>query len=421
MINIGTLRPLADHETSAGEAVGQRQFAGLQLSPEQEKVRTEVALRIADKQPRTIFGGYAGTGKSTTLGVIAQDFASKGIQVAYAAPTGKAASVLRRSLGANGVPPGFCGTIHRLIYRPVVNADGSITGWEKADKLACQAIVVDEASMVTKKLADDLASYGIPILYVGDHGQLPPVGEDVGLMAETDLRLETVRRQALTNPIVALSFLIRAGGDWKRYFNEKQGDVLRRVKPTDYMDYCMGLFEGFQNKPMSEDPLIIARTNEQRVALNAAVRIGLNTDKTLVEGERVICLKNAYLNGAFMANGFRGRVSKLNYERNRHMIGANVAFPDEMLALENGRLCSHQFGRSQTFKSLEDVPGGPGIWEEAGCLFDYGYALTCHKAQGSQADHVVVLVDRGRMDEAEWARWLYTAVTRAQNKLSMIF
>lgn len=418
---LGIVRPL-EGEAEA-DATGQRQFADLTPSEEQQAAIDGIVAQVKEQTPVTTLAGYAGTGKSVTAGLLAAIFEDMGLRVAYAAPTGKAAGVLRRSLAANGITPGFCGTCHKLIYKPVFDAVGNITGFQKAERVFFDLIVVDEASMVNSAMAADLMSFRVPILFIGDHGQLPPVGEEVGLMATPDFRLEEVRRQALQNPIVALSFLIRAGGDWKKFVQvsaQKSEDIVH-VTPWGYMDYILQHFDGFQDRSMSEDPLIVARTNQHRNELNHAVRIGLGTAEPLVVGERVINLKNAYLNGALVANGFRGRVSKLNYTRNAHHLGANIVFGDDGIALDNAVMNRYQYGRSATFKGLDEIKGDPRAWDEVGLLFDYGYALTCHKAQGSQADHVIVKADRGQMDDNEWKRWLYTAVTRAQKKLSIIY
>lgn len=419
---LGIVRPLEGDALDA-DASGQRQFANLTLSEEQQIAQNAIVQRVKEKTPVTTLAGFAGTGKSVLTGVLAAIFEDMGLRVAYAAPTGKAAGVLRRSLAANGVNPPFCGTCHRLIYKPSFDAVGNITGWQKAERVFYDLIVVDEASMVNKTMAEDLMSFKVPLLFVGDHGQLPPVGEEVGLMATPDLTLRTVRRQALNNPIIALSFLIRAGGDWKKFVQQtaaKSEEIVHQDR-WSYMDYILGLWDGFQNRPMSEDPLIVTWTNGHRNELNQAVRIGLGTDAPLVVGERVINLKNAYLTGALVANGFRGRVTKLNYARNVNHVGANVVFADEGIALDEGMMNRHQFGQSATFRALDEIKGDPRAWDEVGLLFDYGYALTCHKAQGSQADHVIVKADRGKMDDSEWKRWLYTAATRAQKKLTIIY
>jgi exodeoxyribonuclease-5 len=418
-VSLGTIRKLEVHEVV--ESTGQSQFATLQLSPEQQSAENVLIQRIRSKQPVTVLAGFAGTGKSTLTGFLARKFEDMKLRVAYAAPTGKASGVLRRSLAANGVTPGFCGTTHRLIYKPVIDSAGNVTGWTKTAKIPWDVIVVDEASMLSSELQRDLASFNIPLLYVGDHGQLPPVGEEVGLMSSPHVRLETVLRQALQSPIIALSFLIRAGGDWKKFVAVNKKDELSRLDAWSYLDYCTSLFDGFQTRRDADDPMIVCRTNALRNDINNSIRIGLGLKEKVVVGERVICLKNSYMNESMIANGFRGIVDSLAYARNINHIGANIHFLDEGVALDRALMNTHQFGRSATFKMLDDVPGGPGTWEDAGMLFDYGYALTCHKAQGSQADHAVVKMDRGGMPDDEWRRWAYTATTRAQKKLTLIY
>lgn len=419
-MTLGILRAMDFNEQE--ESDGQRQFADVVLSKEQVSARDAIVKAIRARRPRTVLGGYAGTGKSTLLGHMALHFQhDMRLNVAYAAPTGKAAGVLRRSLGANGVHPGFCGTLHRLIYRPKVDASGNISGWDRVQSLNYDLIVVDEASMVTGQILEDLEEYGIPVIFCGDHGQLPPVGEEVNLMAEPDVRLETVRRQALENPIVALGFLIRAGGDWRKFVEGCKSPEIERVHAHDYMEHILGLFDGFQNRPMSQDPMLVCPTNRQRTDLNRAVRMGLRSDKVLDVGDRVICLKNTYLETGMVANGFRGRVTKIGYARNQNQICGDVLFSDEGLALEQGFMNRHQFGVEQTFKTIDAVPGGPAAWDQVGLLFDYGYALTGHKSQGSQADHAVVFAQRGGMKEDDWRRWLYTTTQRATKKLTLVY
>lgn len=417
---LGILRSLEVSEQEESE--GQRQFADVSLSKEQVVARDAILKAIKSRKPKTVLGGYAGTGKSTLLGTMALMFQHDlKLNVAYAAPTGKAAGVLRRSLAANGVRSGFCGTLHRLIYKPVVDSLGNVTNWDRVQSLGYDLIVVDEASMVTGQILEDLEEYGIPIIFCGDHGQLPPVGEEINLMAEPDVRLETVRRQALENPIVALGFLIRAGGDWKKFVENCQSPEVQRIPSHDYMEYVLGLFDGFQNRPMSQDPMLVCPTNRQRNDLNRAVRMGIKSDQALSLGERVICLKNAYLDSGMMANGFRGRVTKIGYSRNQNHVCGDVLFADEGLALEQGYMNRHQFGLDQTFKTIDSVPGSPSAWDQVGLLFDYGYALTGHKAQGSQVEHAVVFAQRGGMKEDDWRRWLYTSAMRATKQLTLIY
>lgn len=416
----GTLLRLSENETSAEDQVVRSQFANtVELSQEQDAAYKLILQWLSaskvGRKPVFTLGGYAGTGKTTLLGALAADLCRKH-KVAFCAFTGKAASVLERSLKANGVSPSYCGTIHRLIYRPIINSAGDVMGWAPAEELDYDLVVVDEASMVSSSILDDMQEYGIPILAVGDHGQLPPVGEEAGLMQNPDARLETVRRQALDNPVVALSVLIREGGDWRGFVRASADARLQSVSQLESVPYIMDRFDGFVDRSVAEDPLVLCATNKTRVLLNKACRSGLRTEDVLVPNERVICLKNAYLSGMLLANGFRGRITSIGQARTGQHVKANAVFPDQGIELKQGVMVKAQFG-------LESVPYGDSRVTQRmpeGLLFDYGYALTVHKAQGSQAENVILYVERfGAADE--FKRWLYTGVTRCTTNLVLAF
>ena len=100
---------------------------------------------------------------------------------------------------------------------------------------------------------------------------------------------------------------------------------------------------------------------------------------------------------------------------NHHAV---IAFPDDGFRIK-GPVNTHQFNNERTFDDLTKIPGSPGTWSNVGLLFDYGYAMTCHKAQGSSYENVVVCVEYIR-DEDMRRRWLYTAATRAIENLTVI-
>ncbi len=343
------------------------------------------------------------------------------LRVAYATLTGKAAGVLKRSLEASGVRAEYIGTIHRLMYTPLTDEGGAVTGWEKSAVLDFDLIVIDEASMVSTDILVDLQSYRVPILAVGDHGQLSPVGEDAGLMKNPDIRLETVRRQALDNPVVALSVLIRTGGDWRKFVKTCSDPRLQYLSGFGVSDRVRELFSGDAlQRSIADDPMIICGLNKTRQNLNAVARIALKTDRVLVENERVICLKNQYLSSSLLANGFRGKVESVSDSPNPHQIMANVSFQEEELRLVGGRLCKPQFGTEKTFKAFTEVSSMYKAWDDCGILMDYGYAITCHKAQASQASNVLLIVERfGNPDD--FVRWAYTGVTRSSESLIVCF
>jgi exodeoxyribonuclease V len=419
--NLGTL--LYTGVSASTDTDDGRQFTVIDPTDEQQRAIEKVKgwlERVADHEDGLVFvlGGYAGTGKTAVTGILAKDMVRER-RVAFAAPTGMAAAVLRRSLAARGVFPDYCGTIHRLLYRPLQDeATGHVIGWEKKDRLEYDNLVIDEASMLSSEVLDDLVSYRLPILAVGDHGQLPPVGEDVNLMARPNARLEEVHRQALDNPVVAFSVAVRQGADWRAIVRASTDPRLAHVDSFDSTALVMDRFKGFQNRPPTDDPLVICGMNKSRKMLNAAARAGLGPD--LVVGDRVTCLRNQYLSDKLLANGFRGVVRKLGTTRNAHQTVADVNFPDESLDLVDGRLCRQQFGAEKTISKFTEVDGCRS-WEEAGLLFDYGNALTCHRAQGQQRRSVIVLVEDFASTAEEFRRWLYTAASRAVYDLTVMF
>jgi ATP-dependent exoDNAse (exonuclease V) alpha subunit len=141
-----------------------------------------------DNQYKTL-GGYAGTGKTTLIAYLAEVWPS----VAVAALGGKAAHVLRYK-GVDAT------TIHSLIYYPHEDDDGTIRFRRKHNLRDVQTLIIDEASMTNHFLFADLLSFKLPVLFVGDHGQLEPIGPNPGLMAHPDLRLEKIHARRPTTP-----------------------------------------------------------------------------------------------------------------------------------------------------------------------------------------------------------------------------
>lgn len=379
----------------------------MQLSPDQQHAHDAVvAWYRAKSKPLLTLGGYAGTGKTTLTAAIAASLRAqhKKLTVAYVCFTGKAASVLKVKLDrAKALRPGeHCGTIHSLIYKPKYDLHHRIVGWERAPALPADLVVLDEASMVDEVLFKDLAGYGVPILAVGDHGQLPPIKEGFNLMAEPELRLEQIHRQALDNPILKASMLVRNGTpipacNWEDKF----------IKAPDASI--------LQDLPNLRDTLFISGTNRTRVALNHKIRGKLGyTEKGPMVGERVICLKNNRNLGIY--NGMTG-VLKSVKDEGEHHYRTELAM-DGLPGLLRESISKHQFGSLVTLKGGE--PNVPD-WRSLGQLFDWGYAMTAHKAQGSEAAQVVVY------DECDWMkeedlkrRWRYTAYTRASARLIVI-
>ena len=217
----------------------------IKLSPGQKEVLNKTIIWCKKDKSQSesyiTIGGYAGTGKTTLIAVLRKRIAklNKKMKVGFVSYTGKAARVLRNKLKEAQVmlSEDSVGTIHSLIYSPVVNEKEEIIGWKQKEKIDRDLIIIDEASMVDETIWLHLLSYKVPIIVVGDHGQLPPISGSFHLIAEPELELVEIHRQAQDNPIIALSIqarqtgYIRPGtyGNAVRKFNKEDSDAQETI------------------------------------------------------------------------------------------------------------------------------------------------------------------------------------------------
>lgn len=393
------------------------------------------------------------THNSTLIGVIAKSLAASGTpiqKIAFVAFTGKASNVLRQKLTGESVVGGFRGTIHSLIYAtmtkcsvcgrmltefnsayhkdqlwhlengyaPHTSSVGSVV-WERKPSLNGEynLIVIDEASMVNDSLLADLTGYKIPILAVGDHGQLPPVSGVSRLMVNPTVKLEKIHRQAETNDIIRLSRGIRETGGWPQGFSNSPNIhmVLR--------ENLESLLEKLYDENDVADVCMIAYKNAERVRLNEIARrvrykVEHASQLPPQPGDQLICLRNTQRT---IYNGMRGVLRDPGVEPMMdYWYHGTVRFPEDRLEVDGWMLRS-QFNREKTYDKLEETGLKAWGWDSIGMLFDYGYALTGHKAQGSSFKHVIVYHDKPRLVDAEgWQRWLYSSVTRASEHLYLL-
>jgi exodeoxyribonuclease-5 len=167
------------------------------LSPDQSEALKHIGQWYRGKTaPFLTLGGYAGTGKTTLIAYLRQALRQfdEEARVAFCAYTGKASRVLDMRLKDQKVPRrgDSVSTIHSLIYNAESDKSGTVTSWKLKDKLEYDLIIVDEASMVDETIWLDLLSFQIPILAVGDHGQLPPINSRFNLMGNPQIRLERI-------------------------------------------------------------------------------------------------------------------------------------------------------------------------------------------------------------------------------------
>ncbi len=377
----------------------------MNLSPQQDAALLAVSrwLKVAGTgKGGLVFRlfGYAGTGKTTLAKRIADDI---GGGVLFAAFTGKAAQVMRNRGCTNAR------TIHSLIYRPRGEKAEKETGelqpafaLNRASEVRrAKLVIIDECSMVDEALGRDLLSFGTPVLVLGDPGQLPPVksGEGGGgffTEHEPDVMLTEIHRQARENPIIQLAQEVREGGRpaYGRYGDSRvigRGDI-------DAEDV------------LAADQVLVG-INRTRHNYNRRIRALKGFDGVLpAAGDKLVCLRNSSEKG--LLNGGLWRVTSLGAARGTTL---NMLVKSE----DEGPL-----GASAKIRVLKDMfekgpEAVPFDRRRRTDEFDYGYALTVHKAQGSQWDRVM-LFDESFAFRDSRERWLYTAITRAAEQITIV-
>ena len=374
----------------------------MQFAPQQDEALKAVARWLKEgKQPVFRLFGYAGTGKTTLARHFAENVDG---EVLFAAFTGKAAQVLR-SRGATNAR-----TIHSLIYRPrgeeaVEDEETGRTSIapmfsiNRQSPLAKAAlIVIDECSMVDEQLGRDLMSFGTPILVLGDPGQLPPVsGGGFFTDQEPDYLLTEIHRQARDNPIIQLAMHVREGKEIM-YGDYGTAKVISKADVT-------------QDLVLGADQVLVG-TNKTRRRYNKRLRElkGFTVDYPQA-GDKLVCLRNDQVKG--LLNGSLWQV--MTSSRETVKPGINLLIKPEDDDMDRGA------AKIKLLKAaFEDVETEiPWATRKRYDEFDYGYALTVHKAQGSQWNDVVLFDESWAFRDTR-ERWLYTAVTRAAETLTIV-
>jgi exodeoxyribonuclease-5 len=252
--------------------------------------------------------------------------------------------------------------------------------------------------MVDAELGRDLMSFDCPLLVLGDPAQLPPIqGGGFFTDCEPDTMLTEVHRQAQDDPIVRMSMDVREGRELEI---GRHGES--EVVPRSELD---------PDRVMGADQVLVGRNNTRR-AYNMRVRQKQNIEDPLpVAGDKLVCLRNNRKKGLF--NGGLWRVKSRTQPRTKSKILTMRLSPDE----EFGHKVTKVSVRHDCFEGgIEAIP-----WEQRKPYdeFDFGYVLTVHKSQGSQWDDVV-LFDESFAFQDSRARWLYTGITRAAKRLSVV-
>lgn len=416
---------------------------GLQLTAGQ-KAALQVAFKTADSrlaEPAVgVIGGYAGTGKTTCLKVLAEEIGPP----MFLTPTGKAALRVQEATGF------VASTIHRWMYE--VREDkttGKMTfGMKPLDKILRpenRLIAVDEASMLSEPLWLDLVKMAgmikCNILLIGDPFQLPPVDPEAtrpfavlepGFKADYRVSLTEIVRQALDNPIIKASMYIRKGDI------DSARDLLPNLERMEAWKLTLDICT-------KNDGVIICHRNVTRHKINTSVRTELGKPAAIQRGEPLLILKNCY-----EANVYNGEV--LPFEgwtwesdvvevtdkygkklTQRTRFGATT-FNSTKVLLAHERIsgCMEEVsfgaiayaGRRAYSDTQPKKPVYRGIAgkstrapQQPFLDANFGYCLTAHKSQGSEWDRVLVIAEPSiRANTEEGLRWLYTSLTRSRNK-----
>lgn len=394
------------------------------LTEKQSKGLDIAVQRYYDYEPYTCISGYAGSGKSTLVKFIIEALDIPQSDVCFIAYTGKAALVLREKGNLNAM------TAHKLLYQSYPRPDGTFFHMPKKPlEYPYKLIVVDEVSMLPKEMWDLLLSHHIYVIALGDPGQLPPLTDDNGVLQHPHVFLDEIMRQAQESEIIRVSMDVRAGKSLQKFKGNE-------VQIIDKEDLISGMFRW-------ADQVIVAK-NTTRHMYNDLMRDYIFGEHPSVplEGDKVICLRNdwnqANAAGDVLVNGLTGYVTNVScYPNNfmprtikQHMPMLMMAdftpdhYDDESPEILSGKAIFNNINMDYKIftewkptvnkDNFRKIPQKFKPHE-----FDFGYAITAHKSQGSEYDRVLVFEeDFPRGDEHR--RWLYTAITRAKEKLVIV-
>ena len=395
--------------------------------------QTEAAKLIKDwflhsTRQTFVLAGYAGTGKTTLLKHVVTKVLNLVPEesAAFVTPTGKAATVLIRS-GIHAT------TLHKLIYQSIVEETEVEVNGKKitVEKLSfkrresigksIKLIVLDEASMVSDEVLYDLTEFGVKLLLCGDNAQLPPVEGLNGFLTAPDYTLKTIVRQNEGNPVIQLSQMAREGKfiPYGRYGNS----VLVISKRMFYGEK--------RKKSLLKADQIICGTNKTRAQINDELRALKGFTGLPQSGEKLICTQNnweTFIDSEMrfnMVNGIIGTVIEPFYDEAKG-IGFFQFKPDfldencpEALPIDTGVFIDgyYRYKRGDYFEKFDENGEATGVFTLN--RVEYGYCISCHKAQGSEFDNVVVF-DESYCFKEDKNRWLYTAITRAKKNLIIV-
>ena len=442
----------------------------------QRKLLTLLSDFIFNENKNALFllKGYAGTGKTTTIGTFVNSLWTAGKKSVLLAPTGRAAKVI--SLYSE--KPAF--TIHKKIYFPKKQSNGSVAFVLQPNKHTNTVFIVDEASMIpdgrqnqqlfdSSSLLDDLISYvysgvNCKLIFIGDTAQLPPVKLSVSPALEKDtliydyhkevieIELDEVMRQHEDSGILANATALRLllkNEDEKFQFDVDFADIERLEDGYDIEDAIVSAYES----DGVEDTAFIVRSNKRANEYNQQIRYNIRGQENEISaGDYIMIVKNNYFwlpessTAGFIANGDICEVLKIFSIKELYgfkfaeveirMIDYPEMHPFETVLLldtltsespsltyeESNKLYqavkedyAHEKSKYKQFMAIKK-----NVYFNS-LQVKFSYAMTCHKSQGGQWK--TVFIEQPYLPDGvskEYFRWLYTAITRAQEKLYLI-
>jgi ATP-dependent exoDNAse (exonuclease V) alpha subunit len=443
----------------------------------QDKLLKQLSHFIFKEKKHQLFllKGYAGTGKTTTISTVVNCLWKAGMKSVLLAPTGRAAKVI----GNYSKRQAF--TIHKKIYHPRKAKNGGVSFTLQSNKHTNTIFIVDEASMIPDRAADarlfengslldDLLFYvyagkNCKVIFIGDTAQLPPVKLDLSPALDADklalnynkeveeLELDEVMRQhegsGILNNATSLRVILDEGGYDSFKFDLNFPDIVRLTDGYDIEDAINSAYDNIG----VEDTAFIVRSNKRANQYNQQIRSKIRgQENEIATGDYVMVVKNNYYwlkdssSAGFIANGDICEIMQIfNYKELYGFRFAEVQvrmidYPDEKpfetvlildtLTAETPSLSYEDSNRlyeevkkdfeheKSSYKRLLSVKNNKYF---NALQVKFSYAMTCHKSQGGQWK--TVFIEQPYLPEGQdvsYLRWLYTAVTRAQEKLYLI-
>lgn len=389
----------------------------MELTAKQMEGLNIAIARYRAGEKYTCISGYAGSGKSTLVKFIVSALQIPEDDIVYACFTGKACNVLQQKGNKN------VSTLHRLLYEFRPRSNGTFYRIPKTE-LEYRIVIVDEVSMASKELMDQLFRHNVYVICLGDPFQLPPINpnDDHHLLDHPHVFLDEIHRQAQESEIIRVSMDIRAGRALERF----DGNDVKIINNNELVD---GMY-------LWADQILCAK-NDTRIGINNYVRNMLGREGEPQEGDKVICLRNYWdildSEDNPLINGTIGYLKNNHTELRRYPYyinggGAFEVINTGIITETNSCFTNLNLDKKLILEGVKTLD--PKIeWRLmkddrlswiVPMEFTYGYAITTHKSQGSQFGKILVIEENFPFSKEEHARWLYTAVTRAIDKAVIV-